>query len=566
MKTSKILLCVSVSTGALVMFSCANINEKLSQVSQAIKVEYNNMQAQNVAESPTSGIDGNVQDSNENVSAEQGTNQPTHNLDTIQKQPQIDSQEQMAKLSIEELRNKYFVAYNSNTPDGQKLALECIAVMIEKVGQQYLQSKTLDELKANEENLQFAYGHGNQEMMEKCRTFFGQEQVIRERIQKAENDEKIVQYLEKTFAEIDGMTDGEMLLKKMYNGDYPYGLDQETKNKVISHCREKLLATGYVWGEIAVIGQYIAKGEMKDVVNQLTQKVFEQAPNNDRSKFIASMQQEFYQGIAACSWLRGSQDGEDMGRGFNFLEAELKKEAEKEVANNRDNNEFAYPNAKICDSKVALYKSYYSGMNRKIIETDFQKKPSKVYDTLGFYATSIGQDYINGDNKTTPEVDFIFAQESLESQEAVLVCVQIVIPSPDVTMNDLIEKYAKILGIEKPVIKREPRKGGAYDQYFEIKLYDVTCEMSKNGQTVKLAGIDAIIDYSEAYNKLAEGLKKYARQRAEETKNQYRRKTIQYFDDNQVEAYKKLYRICIDAQTKAEEAKKQMKKDNMLDF
>lgn len=82
---------------------------------------------------------------------------------------------------------------------------------------------------------------------------------------------------------------------------------------------------------------------MKDVVNQLTQKVFEQASNNDRSKFIASMQQEFYQGIATCSWLRGSQDGEDMGRGFDYLLAELKKEAENEVANNRDKSEFAYP-------------------------------------------------------------------------------------------------------------------------------------------------------------------------------------------------------------------------------
>lgn len=187
---------------------------------------------------------------------------------------------------------------------------------------------------------------------------------------------------------------------------------------------------------------------------------------------------------------------------------DAKAAAQANLEKNKNNPDFIYPNKKICNSSVTLYRDFKSGMNRQIVLNKPVKPELKLHNWYAFSAKFYGgldSDKLEGIKGT---VQYIFAGVPKKGSAEVLVGVYLV-PEDRTLFESLVQKYKKEMPnavVTKKTIERNKRN---YQNLFVRTELEHSIQLKQKNKIVRICRYEFKTTWSKAFLKYSKERQDY---------------------------------------------------------
>ena len=258
-----------------------------------------------------------------------------------------------------------------------------------------------------------------------------------------------------------------------------------------------------------------------------------------------------------------------------------KESAEKALAENLKNPAFLYPKTNICNSSVTLLQDFKSGMNSLMLKKEFYNNPSndgiRELEVDGRKYNFFGGHYLKTDFMNIGSLGIYYARESeTPKNTGVLFCARMFLENAK-TIDDLIVKYKKEMPnavVTKKAVEKNKQTYLNYFTRYEIHHYVTFKQGAKVVSIVRAENKTTFTNSWKRYSpqfkmrelkRYAEGITKRKNLSNKYIKNfyncEYYAGSITIYDENQLNAYSKIYSQYKQNQTK-EKAKKRQQQLN----
>ena len=493
--------------------------------------------------------------------------------------------DELNQLTVEQLLEK---VRNTKKYENSKLVRKWLTVALSKTKADFYNSGTHDELKKAEDFLRdifnLAWNYSCNDISEEARNYLGDYDKQWEAIRENEKKAREKAAFEKFKSEADKKNEDQLICNLLdYLGDRKHGQGnlQEELNYIRSLLLNKLNSP---IARLILLGHLLAKEDYDQAkADELLKAILGEHTGEGALIFIEQLRERgntgFKDDFGGTRVLYEKPNA--ITRGADYANSKILETV-------KDDPAFIFPHKDICASVLPLYKSYKSGMNKRYVLEDGKLTPGKNQGHLRLGGeimeeksekmyVSAANNYGNdskiglGAEKSMQEVDYIFAHRSMEDATGVLVQVDIAIRSENVTLKDVVAKYARQLGIVSPKVskkvgKREKLKNDYGMELGTFTIFETSCEMSSGGLRVSIQGFDCEV----ALNNEAKELINANDQHLIELRMKHAVNAgvihLTIKDIRQIEAYHKLYLEAKKAEAEKEEQRKNESKKKELDF